>query len=98
MGNTEGALTKCIFRENVARSQRKLQDERNRQEYLQNQDAGNLFLVLCTAPVQPMFILPILKCLMALKLGERILEEAVLAGSAGSSVGTVHFNLSPVLY
>lgn len=33
-----------------------------------------------------MFILSILKCLMALKLGESILEEAVLAGSADCSV------------
>lgn len=33
-----------------------------------------------------MFILSILKCLTALKLGESILEEAVLAGSADCSV------------
>lgn len=39
-------------------------------------------LSLCTAPMQPMCMVPILKGLVAWKLGESILEGAVLAGSA----------------
>lgn len=82
---TEGELSKHIFRET---------DRGKKSKNLQDEQAGmsskprcrDLSLVLCTAPVQAMLMLPILKSLVAWGFGESILEGAVLAGSADFSV------------
>lgn len=81
---TQGELTKHIFRDRSWQEVKELQDEHSGMS--SKPRCKDLSLVLCTAPLQPMLMLPILKCSVAWRFGESILEGYRSAGSAGFSV------------